>query len=221
MADVLERKCAKCKGTIEIERNNITDVIYFDKKYYHSSCFESMANQKAASKRGKPAMWQEALDNIWALEADTKKMLEHFWAKDDLNTWLLDHYDIVMVPSRFWQIIADLESGKYKGKNCKPIDIIQLCKMWIWGQRHLDKIALGNKSKLNGPTNDVDRLRYDLAILISHLADYKKHVAKVQAQEAERQLRQKETVKVDYSKIKTVNKTNGLDDISDLLDDII
>jgi hypothetical protein len=50
--------------------------------------------------------------------------------------------------------------------------------------------------------------------------EYKKIKAKLEAEEAERQLRQKESVKIDYSKIKSERKSNGLDDISDLLDDI-
>ena len=75
MVNIMTRKCAKCKGEIEIDSTNITDVLKFQDKYYHSKCFEDMATQKAASKRGKPQMWQEALDNIWELESETKKML--------------------------------------------------------------------------------------------------------------------------------------------------
>ena len=222
MVNIMTRKCAKCKGEIEIGSNNITDVLKFQGKYYHSKCFEEMATQKAISKRGKPQMWQEALDNIWELESETKKMLEHYFAKDKLNDWLLENYDIVSVPSYFWQLVADLESGKYKNKKCKPISIITLYSMWQWGQKNLDKIAINNKSKHKGPKNDNDRIRYDFAILISHAADFKKHQNKINAMEAERQIANKENIKIDYNKIKTINKNNeGLDDISDLLDELI
>lgn len=222
MADIIRRKCAKCKCEIVINRKNIADVIYYEQKYYHKSCFEAHATQRAASKRGNAAQWQDALDNILELEADTKKSLERFWSKDDLNVWLLDHYDVAVVPSYFWQVVTDLECGKYKQQRCKPISVELLNKMWIWGQQRLDKISANNRINHTGPKNDSDRLRYDLAILISHTEDYKKHVAKVQALEAERRQRQKENIAVDYSKIKTTTTTSsgGLDDISALLDEM-
>ena len=222
MADIIKRKCAKCKGEIEINRDNIVDVVSYQGKYYHSSCFEALATQRAASNRGNPEQWQEALDSILAIEADTKKSLERFWAKDDLNVWLLDNYDIAVVPTYFWQVVADLESGKYKQQRCKPITVERLYKMWIWGQKRLDGINVKNKINRTGPKNDSDRLRYDLAILVSHTEDYKKHIAKVQELEAERQQRQKENIKVDYNKIKSTQRANGgLDDISDLLDELV
>ena len=222
MADVISRKCTKCKCDIEINRNNICGVVAYQGKYYHSTCFEAIATQRAASKRGNPEQWQDALDNLWTIEAEAKRSLERFFAKDDLNVWLLDHYDIAAVPTYFWQVVADLESGKYKQQRCRPITIERLYQMWVWGQKRLDDINAKNKINHVGPKNDVDRLRYDLAILISHTEDYKKHLAKISALEAERQQRQMETIKVDYSKIKSTQKANGgLDDISDLLDELV
>lgn len=222
MADTIKRKCAKCKSEIEINRYNIVDVVAYQGKYYHSSCFNALAAQRAASKRGNPEQWQEALDNMCVIESDTKKSLERFFAKDDLNVWLLDHYDVAVVPTYFWQVVADLESGKYKQQRCKPITVERLYNMWIWGQKRLDGIDAKNKINHTGPKNDSDRLRYDLAILISHTEDYKRHIAQVQALEAERQQREKENVKVDYNKIKSTQMTNdSLDDISDLLDELI
>ena len=222
MADVIKRKCIRCKGEIIVNRENIKDIVCYQGKYYHTACFELHATQRAASKRGNPEQWQDALDSLWVLEAETKKALERFWAKDDLNAWLLDHYDVAVVPTYFWQVVTDLEIGKYKQQRCKPITVERLYKMWIWGQKHLDGIAEKNKINHTGPKNDVDRLRYDLAILISHTEDYKKHLAKIQSLEAERQQRQKEIVKVDYNKIKPEQKANsGLDDISDLLDELV
>lgn len=222
MADIVTRKCACCKGVVEIDKRNISNVICFQGKYYHYDCFIILASEKAATKRGKPQMWQEALDNIWALEAETKKMLEQFIARDELNIWLLENYNITSVPTRFWQIIADLEGGMYKGKRCKPVDVTTLCGCWKWGQKRLNQIALTNKSNRKGPSNDSDRLRYDLAILINHTEDFKKHQNKIKAMEIERQIASKENININYNKIKTANNSNGgLDDISDLLEELI
>lgn len=222
MGNIVVRKCAKCKGEIVIHKNDIRDVLQFQDRYYHYGCFEELANEKASSNRGKPQMWKDALDNIWELESDTKKMLEHYFAKDDLNAWLLNNYDITMIPTRFWQVVADLENGKYKNKRCKPVNITTLCSMWRWGQKHLDKIAANNKSSNKGPGNDSDRLRYDLAILISHTEDFKKHQNKIKAMDAERQIAERENIKINYNKIKTVSSNHeGLDDINDLLEELI
>lgn len=213
------RKCAKCKGIIEIDKNNICNVLQFQDKYYHYDCFEKMATEKAQSKRGKPQMWQNALDCIWEIETETKKMLEHFCAKDDLNAWLLDNYDIVTVPSYFWQLVADLESGKYKNKKCKPISIKQLFSCWQWGQRHLDKIDVNNKMNHKGPTNDSDRLRYDLAILITKYPLFLKHKAKSAAIESINNADNKQP-KINYGTLSKNNNTDNDNDILDLMDEI-
>lgn len=221
MGDIIKRKCAKCKGEIEIDRNNITNIVNYQGKYYHSGCFEVFATQRAASKRGNYEQWQKALVNLWHIETETIKALERFCAKDDLNMWLLDHYDVSVVPTYFWQVVADLENGKYKQQKCKPMSIDMLYNMWMWGQKRLDDINERNKINHSGPQSDSDRLRYDLAILISHTEDYKKHIVNISALEAERKQRQKEAVMVDYNKIKPAKKSgNGLGDISDLLDEM-
>ena len=61
MADIITRKCACCKGVINIDKRSINNVLQFQDKYYHYNCFERMATEKAASKRGKPQMWKDAL----------------------------------------------------------------------------------------------------------------------------------------------------------------
>ena len=221
MVNIMTRKCAKCKGEIEIGSNNITDVLKFQGKYYHSKCFEEMATQKAVSKRGKPQMWQEALDNIWEIEAETKKMLEQQIAKDNLNTYLLENYNITMIPSRFWQIVADLEIGKYKGKRCKPIGISVLYGCWKWGQHKLNEIARYNKSHNKGPADDNARLMYDLAILIGQVPQFLAYNDKQKVAEIERRKEIKESTKVDYSRIPNTKKgSDGFQDISSLVDDI-
>ena len=221
VGDIITRKCAKCKNAINIDKHNITGVLQFQDKYYHYDCFEVMATEKAASNRGKPQMWQEALDNIWELEADTKKMLEHYFAKDDLNVWLLSNYDITMIPTRFWQVVADLENGKYKNQRCKPVNITTLCSMWRWGQKHLDKIAANNKNNNKGPSNGNDRLRYDLAILLSHTNDYIKHTTRSKEEALEISTKVESAKKFDYEKIyKQSKKEEKKDNILDLIDDI-
>ena len=219
VGNMITRKCACCKGVIEIDVNDIRDVVYFQDKYYHYDCFESMATKKAASKRGKPQMWQDALDNIWELEADTKKMLVQFIARDELNAWLLSNYDIVMVPSYFWQLVADLEKGVYKRQRCKPVSVGTLCECWKWGQRKLNEIGQYNRTHNKGPKDDSARLTYDLAVLVGKVPSYLAYKEKKKAAKNEMLRSAVFDDDIDMSRIgqtKHIKKK----DISDISDDI-
>lgn len=221
MANIITRKCAKCKGEIKIDVNDICGILKYKDYYYHSKCFRSMAETKATSKKGKPAMWKEALDRFDELEAETKDMLEQRIAVEELEVWLLKNYDITAIPKRIYQIIAELKVGEYKGKKCRPVSARVLCDCWKWGQRKLNEINQYNKSHNKGPTDDNSRLMYDLAILVGKVPNYLACVEKQKAAEIERQREIKENIKVDYSKIaNNATQNNNLQDISSLVDDI-
>ena len=219
MRNVITRKCAHCKGVIEIDRSNLSNVIQFQKKYYHYECFEELATKKAMLKTGKPKMWQEALDNIWVLEDETKKMLEQFIAKDDLNTWLLSNYNITSVPTRFWQIIADLEGGMYKGKRCKPVSVTTLFGCWKWGQGKLNEINQYNRTHNKGPNDDNSRLKYDLAVIIGKIPNYMAYKEKQKSASNDMLRSNIFNDDVDMSRIGQ-SKQSKKKDISDISDDI-
>ena len=216
------RKCAACPKPIEIDKNHTSDIIYYKKKYYHSNCFCDLATKRSQAKIKSASEWKKALDNLWELEEETEKMLKNSIVKDELNDWLLSHYDIAVVPARLWQIMADLDRGMYKGKRCKPISIEMLVSVWKWGQRKLDEIARSNKANHKGPQNDETRLVYDLAILVGKVPSYLSYKEKQKAVENERQRELKENIKIDYGKManSTKKNDNNLQDISSLVDDL-
>lgn len=221
MPDTILRKCGGCSDTIEISRNNITDILYYKNKYYHSKCFCEIAEKRSKAKRSTAVEWQTALDNLWELEIDTRKMLENAWIKDDLNEWILNHYNITTVPSRFWQIVADINNGTYKGKRCKSVTMDVLLGAWKWGQKKLDSISRNNKMNHKGPASDDARIMYDLSIIISKVPNYLSHKSKMKMLQAEER---KETAKthINYDNVQKtkIENNGGLDDISGLLDDI-
>lgn len=215
------RKCGACPKPIEIDKEHTSNIVYYKNKYYHSSCFCDIATKRSQSKIKSASEWKEALDNLWELEAETDKMLKSSIAKDELNEWLLSHYDIAVVPSRFWQIVADLGRGVYKGKKCRPVSMEMLLGVWKWGQRKLDEIATNNRTNRNGPSNGDDRIRYDLAILLSHTNDYIKYTQRNKEEVADIAAKVQSAKKFDYEKIyEQAQKKTETDDILNLMNDI-
>ena len=218
---IIERKCAKCKQKITIEKDNIFDVLYFDKSYYHRECFTEMCDKKSQSKRGNPSKWKEALENICTIEINTREMLEQNFAKNELNEGLLANYDITAVPGTFWQLIADLENGIYKRKKCKSISMHELLGCWKWGQRKLNEIAARNKTSHTGPQNDVDRLRYDLAILVDKFPLYLKKKTKTEENEARIKEAKEKVVKTNIFNYEALSKqavSNARTESNNILD---
>ncbi len=220
MTETITRKCDKCKEQIRIERSSIKSPVLYKGKYYHSSCFCKLCEEKKATSKRSLLFWQNVLDNIDQYKEDAVEKSKYQFAKDDLNEWILSHYDVITLPNRFWNIIADLSSGIYNKKQCKPVPTKIIFETWRWGQHNLDAINRNNRKNRRGPTNDTDRVNYDLAIVLKHVSDYEKYLAKLEAEEAERQAREKEKVKINYNNISnTLTQMEGLDDISAMLDE--
>jgi hypothetical protein len=219
MAETIKFTCDRCKNDIKIDRKNECGAVFFKKKYYHQNCFCELCKEKAANKRSLLS-WQKELDNILEYQNAAMPNIDYRFAKEDLNEWILQHYNIIEVPRRFWSIVADLENGKRNGSKCNPVKTKLVFETWRWGQQNLDSINRKNKRNKKGPKNDTERLNYDLSIIIKHIPDYIKAKAKQDAEEAEREAKAKETIRIDYNKFNnTAAKAEGLDDISDLLDE--
>lgn len=215
-----QRKCEACDDPIVINRSSISNIILYKEKYYHKDCFIARATRLAARKTQYAQGWQQALDNLPVLEAEATNKLTFYFERDDLNKYLLEYYNLTEIRSTFWTVIADLYSGIYRGQRCKEITPKEILELWKWGQKNLDTIAVRNKMNNRGPKDGEQRLRYDLAILLKHRHDFEKAKIRAAAEEAERKM-QKETMKIDYTKIQKQNKSSGLGDISDLIDELI
>ena len=220
MTDVLKRKCAHCKEEMVIERNHISGVVFFKNSYYHTDCLVQIATEKAFNKKtGKPTTWYDVVDKLPELEKEAKTKLNYYWMRDDFNNWILEHYDVVAVPDRFWSVMCDVSNGIYKKKKCKPIPMEDIFNTWKWGQSKLDKIAIDNKMSHRGPTTGDERVLYDLSIVIRKIPNYLAYEAKNKALEVMVQY-SKNTPKINYDNLDSSTNNNQFDDISDLLDEI-
>jgi hypothetical protein len=205
-----------------ITRDNVDDLVFYKTKYYHTDCFVELATGRAAKNMSSSPDWQMALNNLCELKRETKIRVAPRMEQDDLNDYLLCTYNLSVIPDKFWEIIKELNKGIYKKKSCKPIPAGLILKVWIWGQKNLDNIHKRNRAKNKGPKSNSERINYDLAIVLNHIEDYEKYVAKLEAEEAERKARAQSQPKINYNNIPQKKETTErrFDDISDLLDDI-
>ncbi len=174
------------------------------------------ANKGIASGK-RVAIWEKLLNRIPELQEEAKKNLGHGLIRDEFNEYLLNHYDIISVPNRFWQIIEDIGNGNYRKNKCRPTDIDRIFQTWKWGQSNLDKIASNNKIKNKGPKSDDERLNYDLAIVLKHVPQYLAYEAKNKLVAAEI----KNTSVFEDIDLYRVGqkKTEKKNDVSDIFDD--
>lgn len=217
MADSTVRKCEHCKESIHIDRNNVHDVLIFKDKYYHIQCFKDRVKQRLAGKQPHK-MWKDALDHISEYENDAREAIEFWFTRDDIYNHILDHYDVIKVESPIFTRIDAVITGTY-GRKSKPIDYADFVECWRYGQSKLDKIARQNRAAGKNITGTA-RVNYDLAVVVKKFPQWKKWQEKLKAERIETERAQREAVRINYnSMVRTEIKQEGLDDISDLLDE--
>ena len=214
------RKCGTCGNPIIVNRQNLNNIAFYQGYHHHVGCLVSKA-EKGIESGKRVANWEKLLSRIPELQAESKRRLEHTMIQDEFNDYLLEHYDVISVSNRFWNIISDLELGSYKHKKCKPIDMQTIMDTWKWGHHHLDRIAANNKTKHKGPSNDEQRLNYDLAIVIKHVGDYKKHMIETKEEAAMVEERIEKQNKINYENLyKQSTSQAQSESILDLMNEI-
>ena len=219
LGDVLVRKCDKCKELLEINVHDIHDIALRKGKYYHTSCLIDHATKKVDAKKGVWQTWQETIDNIDKYEENAKNTLKNYWARDEINNYLISAYDIVSPPDRLFEVIAQLNNGVYKNKRCNPINNYDLLGAWKWGQHNLDKIYRNNRMRGVGPQTDEERILYDLAVIVRKMPIYFKRKSEEAAIEANANFESSQP-KIEYTNINRTSKPNNEIDILDMLDDM-
>ena len=217
MTNSITRKCDYCKGSIHIDRDNVHDVLMYKNKYYHCQCFEAYVKQKLSGKQVRQ-MWKDALNHIDEFENDAKRAIEFWFTRDDIYRHLLENYDVTVVDSPVFSRLDAVITGTY-GRRSNPVDYADFVACWREGQKTLNNIARNNKIAGKNITGQA-RINYDLAIVLRKFPQWKKRQEKLKAERIEAERAQKEAVRVNYNNMqRTEVKQEGLDDISDLLDE--
>lgn len=218
----LKRKCACCGEFLYITKQNVSDAIYYDKKTYHSKCFEELYKKRILSKnKVSSSKWKWVSDNIEKIKLETYDHIINMIAKDDVYNFIRDTYDLTVVPSSVFQKLHNIYQGTFKGMSV-GIPPVQLLDMWKRKIGMLDNIADKNRTMGNKMSPE-HRLNYDLSILINKYDSYIKWLEKQKILEIEqKQIEKKDNITktIINTKIKPINETSESDDILDLVDEI-
>jgi hypothetical protein len=156
-------------------------------------------------------------------EASKKNSVEQIKAKDDIYNFMLNNYEVSFIPKYVFIKLSSIYSGTYKGMSCGILPT-ELLDMWKRKINYLNKIANNNLTKGNN-MNPIQRINYDLSILINKYDSYKKWKESQKILEYETSLKINNSNKIlNTSIINEISQHNISNDkeaeISDLVDDI-
>lgn len=169
-------KCIYCKKFVDLDVERV--IMKKSGKsitWCHYDCF---VEHKLNMKNRKP------LEDI-KKEAEEKykltlEYLDEKRVKDELYKFIQNMYNIVVLPNYFFVKMDAIYKGTYKGL-AKGIPAYHLLDMWRQKQQYLIRVYNNNVSK-GKQLEGIDRVNYDLAILLNLYDGYLKWRNSIEAQ---------------------------------------
>ena len=160
---------------------------------------------------------------IIQIKKESYNHLIHSIERQCVYEFILDIYDLNIIPTNIWRKISDIYSGLYKGMSIS-IPPEHLLDMWKRKIDMLNDIADRNRAKGIKMSAD-QRLNYDLSILVNKYDSYLKWLEKQKIIEAEnnknRELKKTEiATSIINTKANESSENQKNDDMSNLVDDI-
>ena len=217
----ITRKCSICKEPIYI--NDTTEDFFITlknetKSYTHTNCYI----EKQTTKKRSPKTVEECQEYIEQCRQSAKAIEKKKSTKNELYEFLFDMYDISYFPQYFYIKMDSVYKGTMKNLN-KPVPPEDLLDMWKQKRNYLDKVAEQNRKKGN-EISGVNRVNYDLAILLSKYDSYLKWKEQQKIAIAELDESKKRSIeKIEYTDVarpKRVGTSNNKVDINSMLDEI-
>ena len=167
----MERVCFECKNKFQVDRNNVDQVIKYKNAHYHYDCFVSSCERKSKKSNASPG-WGVALENLNKIKEQTKISFEREFVKEDIFKFMIEHYDIKVVPPKIFQKLEDIYNGRWKGLACciPPEDILD---MWNRKMDYLIKQRMRNVT-LGKEMDAAQQINYDITVLINKYDSYLK-----------------------------------------------
>lgn len=208
-------KCYYCDkdGTKTLDKEK-HDYVKKNNKNYHTKCYIEKLKKKNVSEDD----IQKEVKQIKEKMAAHKKEIElRNKPKNNFCYWIMDYYNIDVIPSGFFHRLAELTTGRHPRIKV-AISYEELFDIYQYMAKYLNKVAL---SKVDGFDNVTGRLYWDLAIVINNYNDYKKWKEKqkqtsIEKEQIEKLIKRDKMLKNKIIKNNT-NEFNILDDINDLL----
>lgn len=218
--DELSRKCACCKETIPLDENSIGKVVRYDKKHYHKNCFADLCLKRMGSNNAKSKeRYTKAYKQMDQFIEETDEIIKAAIIKDKIYRHILNAYGIQIVPNSIFVKLERVYQADIKGMTI-GIPPEHLLDMWITKQKYLDKVYQRN-IQLGKEMTEVQRVNYDISILVGKYNDYLKYLEKSKIIEAEnRELNSEPDITSNVIASVQVTSSSDDNDISDLVDDI-
>lgn len=190
--------------------------VYYDKNYWCRDCLV----KKRTSPRTKKDKWniQEVDERIKSLQVETESHLNAVISKDALYEYIDQYYAPSFVPKRFYEKMASIFDGTYKGLKVPvpPEDLLDMLKRKV---NYLEKQAL--KKWGTTPPDPMSRINYDLAIVINKYDSYLswKKKNEIETAQAKQQAEEREqSVQYVYTAVHAPKQDDV--DIGSILDDL-
>lgn len=222
MRAVVTRKCSICKEAINITDSN-EDFFIISKKgsnsYTHSKCY---INHYTSPKRRKPKTLEECNAFIEECKIQNNDITKEKYIMDELYSFIFDMYEISYLPNYFYIKMDSVYKGTYKNLN-KPVPPEDLLDMWKQKKNYLEKVYEQNRKK-GTDIEGINRVNYDLAILLSKYDSYLKWKEQQRIAVAEIEDQKKRNIeKIEFKDVvrpqRTTKNTDRID-INSMLDEI-
>ena len=135
-----------------------------------------------------------------------------------LTDFIYKEYNVTFLPKYFFINLDKIYKGEYKNLK-EPVPVEDLFDMWQKKMDYLNKTYTYNKEH-GKDMQGVQRINYDLAILLSKYDSYKRWKEKQKAIQKQEQEFKKQQVFVNMAKIQVRPKISDSDDISSIIDEI-
>ena len=170
----MKRTCFECGKNIIFNKDNLDEVIKFGKSYYHYDCFINACKRRSQKSNASSKKWIEALDSIDIIQQETRDyfLKNNDIQKDELYRFIIDNYNVDVLPPYVFKNLEDIYSGKRKNLVCEipPEDLLD---MWQQKINYLQKKRANNI--VNGKNLTViEQINYDMSFLVNKYDGYLK-----------------------------------------------
>lgn len=221
------KTCFKCKKEIDLVNE---DKVKFQNHFYHLDCFNQLCLKPTQKWKNASKFVEQYISDA---EYDTEKLkqkynmtpsqikesklaadreVDKWYTESDLCSFLRQKYNTDKLPYTY---LKQVFNGNYKGIT-KGIPANHLLDMWRRKSNYLDKVYLNNKTKGKDFSTE-QRIKYDLAILVSKYDGYLKWLETQKLIEIEPKIENNNLITNDIYISKTDSNQK---DLNDVIDDI-